>query len=83
MDEIEVSFFFEELHQLEYVRVLQTLMDRCLSIELLLDLLSLLFLERSNQQFLKDEELLQRQQVMSYIVSYSLDLHHLFAGACL
>ena len=55
MDEVEVSVLFEELFQLEDVRVLQSRMNRCLSFELLLDLLLLNRIERSNYQFLEDE----------------------------
>jgi hypothetical protein len=55
MDEVEVSVLFEELFQLEDVRVLQSRMNRCLSFELLLDLLLLHLIERSNYQFLENE----------------------------
>ena len=55
MDEVEVSVLFEELFQLEDVRVLQSRMNRCLSFELLLDLLLLHLIERSNNQFLENE----------------------------
>ncbi len=55
MDEVEVSVLFEELFQLEDVRVLQSRMNRCLSFELLLDLLLLNLIERGNYQFLENE----------------------------
>ena len=56
-------------------------MNRCLSFELLLDLLLLNRIERSNYQFLEDEEALQVSlRCMTYFVCHSLDLYNFFLG---